>query len=318
VTKMGRIPVSECSCVSRDVASPCGEITHAMSLSQIEAMSLSQIEAMSLSQIEATSLQLTRKIDKIATGSYTKYASAGHRYTVILCQQGHGRPQGLMLRCVVLFTASQAIMCKSGVSMPKAPGNTMRPSAAKDDGQPINNLPGLYPTEDWVVYYWDVEPQAELRSRRAVIQLPHGYADACPEVWIGGSGCVHNVRRWGVQCYTRILQDIGFDPSIYLAHDVEQFPSSEDEVISILINATHFDLPAHFVIASVQHPLLLFDPQGILKGSYTRWHTYLGALAYMFSNGKVNGYFGRLHAENRALYNEALTYVLQALQQSKA
>jgi len=189
---------------------------------------------------------------------------------------------------------------------------------AKDEGQPINNLPGLYPTEDWFVYYWDVEPQGELCSRQAVIQLPLGYADACLEVWIGESGCVHSVRRWGVQCYTRILQDIGFDPSLYLSHDKERFPGGDDEeIISILIHATHFDLPAHFVIASEQHPLLLFDPQGILKGSCTRWHTYLGALAYMVSEGKVNKYFGRLLAENRPLYDEALTYLLQALRQSR-
>ncbi len=195
----------------------------------------------------------------------------------------------------------------------------MRPSAAKDDGRPINNLPGLYPTEDWVVHYWDVEPQGTLRSRQAVIQLPHGYADVCPQVQIGESGCVHHVRRWGVQCYTRILQDIGFDPSLYLSHDRERFPGGDDEeIISILIRVTHFDLPAHFVIASKEHPLLLFDPQGMLKGSYTRWHTYLGALAYMVSEGKRNAYFGRLHAENRPLYNQALSHLLQALQESRA
>jgi len=191
----------------------------------------------------------------------------------------------------------------------------MRPSAAKDDGRPINNLPGLYPTEDWVVHYWDVEPLGELRSRQAVIQLPCGYAGACPPVQIGQVGCVHRVRRWGVQLYTRILQDIGFDPSLYLTRDRARFPGSggDTEMISILIQATHFDLPAHFVIASEQHPLLLFDPQGMLKGSYARWHTHLGALAYLVSEGRVNGTFGRVFAENKPLYDQALTYLLQAL-----
>jgi len=140
-------------------------------------------------------------------------------------------------------------------------GNTMRPSTAKDDGQPINNLPGLYPTEDWVVHYWDVTPQGELCSRQATIQLPLGYSDACPEVRIGENGCVHNVRRWGVQCYTRILQDIGFDPIMHLTHDTGRFPGGEDkEIVSILIDATHFDLPGHFCIGSEEHSLLLFDP----------------------------------------------------------
>lgn len=201
----------------------------------------------------------------------------------------------------------------------KPAGNAVRPSTARDDGLPINNLPGLYPTEDWAVHYWDVEAQGRLRSRQATIQLPRGYAGACLEVGIGEQGCVHSVRRWGVQCYTRILQDIGFDPCEYLSHDCQRFPGGDDEeIIGILIQATHFDLPAHWIIASEQHPLLLFDPQGLLKGSYTRWYTHLGALAYMVSGGKVNARFGHLHTEDRLLYNEALAYLLQALQQEGA
>lgn len=199
--------------------------------------------------------------------------------------------------------------------MPKTPGNTLRPSMAKDDGRPINNLPGLYPTEDWVVHYWDVGPRGELHSRQAVIQLPDGYARVCPAVDIGQQGCVRGVRRWGVQCYSRILQDAGFDPSSYVSGNRERFPGGEDEeIVYIVIHATHFDLPSHFVIASQQHPLLLFDPQGLLKGSYTRAHTYLGALAYLVSGGKVTGSFGTMYTEQPALYREALGYLLQALQ----
>jgi hypothetical protein len=190
----------------------------------------------------------------------------------------------------------------------------MRPSTARDDGVPINNLPGLYPVEDWVVHYWDVGAQGELDSRQAVIQLPLGYAQACPPVQIGQAGCVHKVRRWGVQLYTRTLQDIGFDPSNYLSQDRARFPGGDEaEMISILIHATHFELPAHFVIASEQHPLLLFDPHGVLKGSHVRWHTYVGALAYLVSEGRVNGTFGRLLAENRPLYDQALRYLLKAV-----
>jgi hypothetical protein len=191
----------------------------------------------------------------------------------------------------------------------------MRRSTAKGDGRPINNLPGLYPVEDWVVHYWDVGPLGELESRQAIIQLPRGYAGGCPEVEIGLAGCVHKVRRWGVQLYTRILQDIGFDPSEYLSHDRARFPGGEEaEMISILIYATHFDLPAHFVIASRQHPLLLFGPQGVLRGSHTQWYTHLGALAFLVSGGKVNGTFGDLQVESTSLYDEALSYLLQALQ----
>jgi len=200
-------------------------------------------------------------------------------------------------------------------SMTEFLSNTMRPSVATDDGQPINNLPGLYPTEDWRVQYWDVEASGEVRKRQAIVQLPEGYAGACPEVIVGQRGCVHRVRRWGVQCYTRILQELDFDPAQYLGYDAQQFPGGDDgEMISILLKATHFDLPAHFVIASVEHPLLMVDPQGVLKGSFARWFTRLGALAYMVSGGKVSQYFGELPLEDRSLYEEALGYLLDALQ----
>ncbi len=190
----------------------------------------------------------------------------------------------------------------------------MRPSQVLDEGRPLNNLPGLYPTEDWVVHYWDVAPLGELTSRRATIQLPLGYASVCPAVSIGQAGCVHRVRRWGVQLYTSILQDIGFDPT-RLVHLRPAAPSrAEDaQLITVLLQATHFDLPSHFVIASEEHPLLLFDPEGLLKGSYTHWHTHLGAAAYLLTDGKVNGTFGRVHSDSRMLYDQALGYVLEAL-----
>jgi hypothetical protein len=200
------------------------------------------------------------------------------------------------------------------MAISETPSNTMRLSTAQDDGRPISNLPGLYPTEDWVVHYWDVEAQGRLRSRQATIQLPLGYARACSPISIGESGCVHQVRRWGVQCYTRILQDIGFDPSQYVGHDAEDPADVDGALISILLRATHFDLPGYFIIASDQHPLLLFEPDGTLKGSHTRWYSYIGALAYIVSAGKVNRRFGRLYAANRALHDQALRYLLQTLQ----
>jgi hypothetical protein len=194
----------------------------------------------------------------------------------------------------------------------------MRRSTAQDDGRPLNNLPGLYPTEDWVVHYWDVEPRGRLRSRQATIQLPLGYARACRAVSIGEKGCVHQVRRWGVQCYTRILQDIGFDPTLYLGRDSQGSPAAADgALITLLLQATHFDLPGYFMIASDQHPLLLFDPDGTLKGCHTGWYSYIGALAYIVSEGRVGRRFGRLYAANRSLHDEVLHYLLQALQTTR-
>jgi hypothetical protein len=195
--------------------------------------------------------------------------------------------------------------------------NTMRRSTAQDDGRPLNNLPGLYVTEDWVVHYWDVEPDGGLRSRQATIQLPLGYARACYAISIGERGCVHQVRRWGIQVYTRILQDIGFDPTLYLSHDLGRSPGGADgALISLLLQATHFELPGYFVIASDQHPLLLFDPEGTLKGSHIGWYSYLGALAHIVSEGRVSRRFGQLYAASRSLHDEAVHYLLQALQTS--
>jgi hypothetical protein len=202
--------------------------------------------------------------------------------------------------------------------IPETPSNTLRRSMAQDDGRPINNLPGLYPTEDWVVHYWDVEPRGKLRSRQATIQLPSGYACACRPISIGESGCVHQVRRWGVRCYTRVLEDIGFDPTRYLKQEAELGPGGVDgALLSILLQATHFDLPGYFIIASDQHPLLLFGPDGALKGSHIGWFSYLGALAYLVSEGQVNRRFGRLYAADRALHDRALQYLLQALQSTE-
>jgi hypothetical protein len=84
-------------------------------------------------------------------------------------------------------------------------------------------------------------------------------------------------------------------------------------MLSILIAATHFDLPSYFVIASAEHPLLLFDPQGILKGSFGRGFSYLGALAYIASGGRVAVPFARLPLEEPALYRQAVSFAIEAI-----
>ena len=190
----------------------------------------------------------------------------------------------------------------------------MRTSSAADDGRPINNLPGRYPTEYWVVHYWDVQPDGEVRSRQATVQLPNGYAALCRRVEIGERGCLYQVRRWGIECYTRCLEDLGFDPYAYLSNDPERFPGGADqEAISILLNATHFELPGHFCLGSEEHPVLLFDPSGELKGSGTRWYSYLGALAHILSDGEVSHRFGLLRQADGALYRRAVGYLLEAI-----
>lgn len=199
--------------------------------------------------------------------------------------------------------------------MVKLVGNSVRKSTAPPDAEVINNFPGRYPTEDWRAYYWVVTEKGDLVERRVTIQLPRGYADVCPQVEIGQRGCVYRVRRWGVACYVSRLDDMGFDPVPLLDRDREDLSGEEGaEILRAMIQVTHFDLPGHFIIASQQHPFLLFDPDGTLKGSYTRWYTYLGALAWLVSGGKVGGDFELLRVTNPALYHEALDYLLSALQ----
>lgn len=198
--------------------------------------------------------------------------------------------------------------------MPGSIGNTMRRSTAPPDAEVINNFPGLYPTEDWMAYYWVVTEWGELVRRRATIQLPLGYTDVCWEVEIGQRGCIYRVRRWGLACYPSLLERMGFDPTPLLTHDRERFPGGDSqEILQVMIKATHFDLPGHFIIASDMNPLILFAPEGTLKGSYTRWRTYLGALAWLASDGHVDGNFELLRTTNQRLYQEAVNYLLSAL-----
>ena len=197
--------------------------------------------------------------------------------------------------------------------MARLVGNSMRKSTASPDAEVINNFPGRYPTEDWRAYYWAVTEKGDLVERRATIQLPKGYANVCPEVEIGQRGCIYRVRRWGVACYVSLLEEMGFDPMPLLGHDREDLEEGS-EVLRAMIQVTHFDLPGHFIIASQQYPFLLFDPEGTLKGSYTRWYTYLGALAWLVSGGKVGGDFELLRVTHPMLYREAVDYLLSALQ----
>ncbi len=198
--------------------------------------------------------------------------------------------------------------------MPRSAGNTVRRSTAPPDAEVINNFPSRYLTEDWRAYYWVVTERGDLMDRRVTIQLPLGYADVCPEVEIGQSGCVYRVRRWGVACYASLLEEMGFDPGPLLTHDQERFPGGEgQEILRMMIQATYFDLPGYFIIAGQQYPFLLFDPEGTLKGSYAKWRTYLGALAWLVSEGKVNADFELLRITNPGLYREAADYLLGAL-----
>jgi hypothetical protein len=196
--------------------------------------------------------------------------------------------------------------------MRRSAGNTMRPSSAPPDAQVINNFPGAYPHEDWCVHYWTVDPGGKLAGHQVAVQLPQGYSQACPEVEIGQRGCIYSVRRWGLTCYLSLLEEIGFDPWPLLPL-VRGYADPGAALMHIMIEVTCFDLPGHFIIASDQYPLLLFDPTGTLKGSYTQWQTYLGALAWLASEGRVNSQFELLRAINPRLYRESVACLRQML-----
>lgn len=199
--------------------------------------------------------------------------------------------------------------------MPKLAGNAFRLSTAPPNVQVINNFPGRYPTEDWKVHYWTVNEKGDLEERKVIIQLPRGYAEACLPVEVGYNGCIYGVRRWGLACYASILEEINFDPTPLLTGDRRRYPTDEQEMLDVMFRVTCFDLPGYFIIASPEHPLLLYDPQGVMKGGYTKWCTYLGALAYLVSGGRVTAPFTGLWKEDKKLYKEALSYLLLAMRE---
>ena len=192
--------------------------------------------------------------------------------------------------------------------MPRRGGNAFRPSQAPPDVRVVNNLPGRYLVEDWRAYYWAVMDDGALRDRYVTVQLPRGYAEACPLVAWGEQGCIYRVRRWGLACPPSLLEAIGFDPTPSVGSDAQ--PS---EFVRVYLEATHFDLPGGFIIADPDYPLFLFDPAGDLKGSCINGISYLGALAWMATGGRVAADFQRIRREAPGFYRQAVEAFHRAL-----
>ncbi len=190
--------------------------------------------------------------------------------------------------------------------MRKRVGNQFRESSARASEMVADNLPNLYPVEEWRAFYWRMNPEGRLEEGRAILRLPKGIGAAARDIQIGQPGVIENVRRWGVALRGGILEDIGFDPTPYLSHDRSRFPNDDAEALHLITNVTHFDLPGFFLIASEEHPFLLFDPEGSLKGSYTRWYTYAGALTYLVSEGRATISFSLTWQEDKELYQRVM------------
>ncbi|MGE5140389.1 MAG: hypothetical protein ACM3JD_13060 [Rudaea sp.] len=201
--------------------------------------------------------------------------------------------------------------------MRKRIGNGFRESSARP-GELVAGGSNLYPVEDWRAFYWTMDREGRLQEGRAVLRLPEGIGAVSPRVRIGQVGVIENVRRWGVALRGGILEDVGWDPTPLLSHDRSQFVSDDAEALHLITNVTHFDLPGFFLLASEEHPFLLFDPSGELKGSYTRWYTYAGALTYLVSDGKATISFGLVWQEDRDLYRRVMKALNEELAKKKS
>jgi hypothetical protein len=187
------------------------------------------------------------------------------------------------------------------VGAPRRGGNAFRPSQAPPDLRIANNLPGRYPVEDWRAYYWGLTDRQDPAERFITVQLPQGYADACQAVAWGEQGCIYHVRRWGLACRPSLLEAAGFDPTPLVGPEA---PASA--LLRVYLEATHFDLPGGFVIADPDFPLLLFDPAGDLRGRCTTGISYLGALVWIATNGRIAADFQRLRREAPQFYDSAV------------
>ncbi len=201
--------------------------------------------------------------------------------------------------------------------MRKRAGNQLRESSARAGELVADNLPNLFPVEEWRAFYWTMNSEGQVEEGRAILRLPLGVAGVTERVRSGEQGIIEHVRRWGVMLRGGVLEAIGFDPTPFLSHDRTRFLTDDSEALHLITNMTHFDLPGFFILASEEYPFLLFDPEGELKGSYTRWYTHAGALAYLVSDGRLATSFGLTWQEDRHLYDKVMRVLNEEMEKRK-
>jgi hypothetical protein len=186
-------------------------------------------------------------------------------------------------------------------------GDALRPSNAQPTDTIVDNSAGAYPTESWEVTYFSTSHIGALLAYRVEVRLPAGLAAVCSRVELGQLGCVYAVRRWGFALRPSALETAGFDPAALL-------PEGQDaDLVRTVLQASAYDLPGEFVIASPEHPFRLVAPDGTLRGSSTRWRTYLGALSFFVSGGRLDASFLRFWAEAPDSYHQAVDICLSTL-----
>jgi hypothetical protein len=186
-------------------------------------------------------------------------------------------------------------------------GDSLRESTAPAEATVVDNSHGAYPTEGWEATYFSVSHVGALTAHRISVRVPAGLSQACPQVPIGQPGCVYAVRRWGFALRPSALEAAGFGSAPLLAQ------SDDADFLRRWFRAAAFDLPGEFVIASPEHPFRLVAPDGTLRGSSMRWRTYLGALAFFTSGGRIDADFIRFWAEAEPSYHQAVDLCLAAL-----
>ena len=186
-------------------------------------------------------------------------------------------------------------------------GDSLRESAAAPTTTVVDNSGGAYPTDVWEATYFSASRQGALTAYRVDVHVPAGLDSVCPRVHIGQPGCVYAIRRWGFALRPSALAAAGFDPAPLLAG------RDGVDILQALLEAAAFDLPGEFIIASPEHPFRLVAPDGTLRGSSMHWRTYLGALAYFASGGRVDAGFIRFWAEAEPSYHQAVDLCLEAI-----
>jgi hypothetical protein len=192
-------------------------------------------------------------------------------------------------------------------SQPSRSGDSLRRSSAPPAATVVDNSAGAYPTEDWQVTYFDVSHRGQLTAHRVTARIPLGLGGVCPPIRIGQTGCIYAIRRWGFALRPSALAAAGFDPTPLLT------TGGDSEALHVILRAASFDLPGEFVIASPEHPFRLVAPDGTLRGSSMQWRSYLGALSFYASGGRVNSSFIRFWVEARESYDLAVEQCLVVL-----
>ena len=185
--------------------------------------------------------------------------------------------------------------------------DSLRESLTQPTATVVDNSGGAYPTEVWEARYFDTDHRGTLTSRQVQVYVPAGLASTCDPITEGQPGCVYAVRRWGFALRPSALVKAGFDPTLLLA------TGGDSELLRAILQAAAFDLPGEFIIASPEHPFRLVAGDGLLRGSFVAWRTYLGALSFFVSGGRVNASFIRFWAESADSYRQAVEFCLQAL-----